>query len=119
WRVVLHRRALEALDERGFGGPDLARLAHHADAAGDAEAVLRFAPAAAEHAASVGAHREAAAQYERALRFATALAPESRAELLQRFADECFLTDTRNDEALAALDEALAMHRRSGDQIKV
>ena len=50
--------------------PDVARLAHHAEAAGDAEAVLRFAPAAAARAASLGAHREAAAQYARALRFA-------------------------------------------------
>ena len=54
---------------------DLARLAHHAEAAGDAAAVLRFAPAAAERAASLGAHREAAAQYARALRFADGLPP--------------------------------------------
>ena len=69
-RVSLHRAALRALMDPSLGGPDLARLAHHAEAAEDAAAVLRFAPAAAEHAASRGAHREAASQYERALRFA-------------------------------------------------
>jgi DNA-binding CsgD family transcriptional regulator/tetratricopeptide (TPR) repeat protein len=119
WRVALHRRALEAWGGQGFGAPDLARVAHHAEAAGDVDAVLRFAPAAAEHAASVGAHREAADQYARALRFATGLQPDARAEILQRFADECFLTDTRNDQALAALDEAFAIHRRSGDPVKL
>lgn len=36
------------------GAQDLARLAHHAEAADDGEAALRFAPAAAEWAASVG-----------------------------------------------------------------
>ena len=56
------------------GDADPARLAHHADAAGDADAVLRWAPRAAERAAASGAHREAAAQYARALRFAGALA---------------------------------------------
>ena len=69
-RLALHRKALAALASRPEGAPDLARLAHHAEAAGDAEAVLRFAPEAAVRAASVGAHREAAAQYARALRFA-------------------------------------------------
>ena len=69
----------------------LARLAHHAEAAGDARAVLRYAPAAAERAALLDAHREAAAQYGRALRFADALPPEQRAELLELRSDECFI----------------------------
>src|SRR5262249_23119187 len=60
-RRELHRAALQAL--RGSATNDLARLAHHADAAGDEAAVLELAPAAAEGAAAVGAHREAAAQY--------------------------------------------------------
>jgi predicted ATPase len=38
-RVALHRAALAARGERD---PDLARLAHHAEAAGDAEAVLHL-----------------------------------------------------------------------------
>lgn len=69
-RVALHRDALAALAARGGDNPDFARFAHHAEAAGDAEGVLRWAPRAAERAASSGAHREAAAQYARALRFA-------------------------------------------------
>ena len=65
----LHRLALAALAKPPKGAPDLARLAHHAEAAGDTDAVLRYAPAAAARAATLGAHREAAAQYARALRF--------------------------------------------------
>ena len=55
-RTTLHRKALAALAAPPVGVPDLARLAHHAEAARDAEAVLRFAPGAAERAASLGAH---------------------------------------------------------------
>ena len=72
---ALHRRALAAL----AGHADPARLAYHAEGAGDGDAVLRFAPAAAERAAAAGAHREAAAQYARALRFARRPASPRRA----------------------------------------
>ena len=114
---MLHRRALVALAQPAIGRPDLARLAHHAEAAGDTDAVLGYSPLAAEHAAAVGAHREALNQYGRALRFAAGLAPERRADLLERLADEGFLTDMRA-EGLAALDEALAIHRDSGERLR-
>jgi tetratricopeptide (TPR) repeat protein len=113
-RLALHRAALAALSARG-GEVDLARLAHHADAAGDTEAVLRWAPQAAERAAAAGAHREAAAQYARALRYAGGLAPARRAELLAARAHECYTT-ADFDEAVAAQREALACHRAGGDR---
>jgi DNA-binding CsgD family transcriptional regulator/tetratricopeptide (TPR) repeat protein len=116
-KVSLHRKALAALAERRSGAPDLARLAHHAEAAGDADAVLRFAPAAAAHAASLGAHREAATQYARALRFADRVPLTERAELLERRADACYLTD-QHDEGIAALEEALACRRMLGDRLR-
>jgi DNA-binding CsgD family transcriptional regulator/tetratricopeptide (TPR) repeat protein len=115
--VALHRRALSALAGPSIGKPDYARLAHHAEAAGDAQAVLKFAPAAAEEAAAVGSHWEAQAQYGRALRFAPRVAPEARADLLERYATEGYLTDMR-EEALDALDEALEIHRRRGNTVK-
>ena len=86
-RQALHRRALEAL--RATPGSDLARLAHHAEAAQDRDAVLEFAPVAARQAAAVGARREAQAQYARALRFADALPAAELANLLEAFALEC------------------------------
>jgi DNA-binding CsgD family transcriptional regulator len=114
-RVDLHRRALGALAEPPDGAPDLARLAHHAEGAGDVEAVLRFAPTAAARAASVGAHREAADLYARALRHGERLAPAERADLLESRATECYLTD-ENPEAITALEEALACYRGLGDR---
>jgi DNA-binding CsgD family transcriptional regulator/tetratricopeptide (TPR) repeat protein len=111
--LALHRAALVALADPRWPRVDLDRLAHHAAAAGDVEAVLRFAPAAADRAAALGAHREAAAHYARALRFADALEPETRAELLERHSRECYLTN-QGAEAAAALERAIALHRELG-----
>ncbi|HET8607522.1 MAG TPA: AAA family ATPase [Gaiellaceae bacterium] len=113
-RAGLHRAALQALRGPPDGRPDLARLAHHADAAHDAAAVLELAPAAGDRAAAVGAHREAAAQYARALRHADRLSPAERAELLEHHSYECYLTD-QQAEAIAALEAALECYRAVGD----
>jgi DNA-binding CsgD family transcriptional regulator/tetratricopeptide (TPR) repeat protein len=115
--VGLHRRALAALADPPGGAPDLARLAHHAEAAGDVDAVLRFAPAAAARAASLGAYREAAAQYARALRFGDRLSVAERAELLERRSYACYLTD-QNDAAVEAVTDALACRRRLGQRLE-
>ena len=109
-RLRLHARALTALDD----SDDYARLAHHAEAAGDGAAVVRFAPRAARQAAAVGAHRESAAQYSRALRFAQKMAAAERAELLHARAYQCKLTD-QIDEAVTTAHEALALRRELGD----
>jgi DNA-binding CsgD family transcriptional regulator len=113
-RVELHRAALETLRSPPDGRRDLARLAHHAEAAGDSAAVLELAPAAGAQAAAVGAHREAAAQYARALRFAGSLPLDERAALLELRSFECYLTDQQH-EAVAALEEALDCYRAIGD----
>lgn len=109
----LHARALESLGESG----DVARLAHHAEGAGDAGAVLRYAPAAAARAAKLGAHREAAEQYARALRFSDGMSPEGVAELFESRAHECYLTEQLED-ALAAQSEALELYRAAGNRLK-
>ena len=113
-RLVLHRAALAALRDSPQHAVDAAQLAHHAEAAGDADAVLEYSLLAAERAAAVGAHREAAAQYARCLRFATAVPADERAGLLRARAQACFLTD-QNDEAVEALDEAIALSDAAGD----
>ena len=115
---VLHRKTVDALEAAStVDRPDLPRLAHHAEGAGDGKAVLRFAPRAAALAASVGAHREAAAQYARALRFSDDLSYEERADLLDRRSHECFLND-QYDEAIEAQQVALEYHRKLGDRRK-
>jgi DNA-binding CsgD family transcriptional regulator/tetratricopeptide (TPR) repeat protein len=114
-RRALHAAALRALAAPPAAPPDLARLAHHAEGAGDGPAVLAHAPAAARRAGAMGAHREAADQYARALRFAGAAPLAARAQLLEAFADECMLVD-RLDEAIAARREAIDSHRAAGDR---
>ena len=115
--VGLHRAAVAALADPPAGTVDLARLAHHAEAGVDVDAVLRFAPAAAAWAASVGAHSAAAAQYARALRFAAALAPGERAQLYERRAFECWLT-AEDEEAEVAVRQAIALYRELGDRLR-
>jgi DNA-binding CsgD family transcriptional regulator/tetratricopeptide (TPR) repeat protein len=113
-RLTLNRQALAALAAPPGGDLDLARLAHHAEAARDRDAVLRFGPAAAARAAEQGAHREAAAQYAAALAFADDEPPELRADLLERRSDECLLIDDSSG-AIAALEAALACRRERAD----
>ncbi|TAJ99197.1 MAG: LuxR family transcriptional regulator [Chloroflexota bacterium] len=113
-RIGLHARVLAALEALPDDERALARLAHHADGADDREAILRYAPEAARHAAAGGAHREAAAQYARAVRFAAGLGPAERAALLEGFAREHGVI-ARYDIANPALVEAATIWRDLGD----
>jgi DNA-binding CsgD family transcriptional regulator/tetratricopeptide (TPR) repeat protein len=112
----LHRIVLAALREPPHGTPDLARLAHHAEGAGDGRAVLELAPAAAQRAASLGAHREAAAQYARALRFADDIEPRHRAGLLNGHSFECYLT-AQEEGNIESIEAAIECYRELGDDV--
>ncbi len=127
-RMALHRRVLSELESRagpsddvavGPGrGPTHARMAHHAEGAGDAGAVLRHAPAAAAQSAALGAHLDAVEQYRRALRHADGVTPLERATLLAGLAYECYLTD-KIEEAVAARLEALAIWESAGEAVRI
>ncbi|HTT53697.1 MAG TPA: AAA family ATPase [Streptosporangiaceae bacterium] len=114
-RAPLHASILTFLQSAGCD--DDARLAFHAEAAGDAAAVLRHATAAARRAAGLGAHREAAAQDERALRFAAGQDPAAVAGLYDSFGYELGLLD-RWQDAVGAREHALTLWRRVGDQLR-
>lgn len=113
--VHLHRRLLAALVDRGA---DSARLAHHAEASGDARAVLDHARAAAARAAELGAHREASRQYERALGHAADLEAGERAQLHWDLGYEYYLTG-RIDEAIATVEQARGLWQELGDHVRV
>jgi DNA-binding CsgD family transcriptional regulator/tetratricopeptide (TPR) repeat protein/type II secretory pathway predicted ATPase ExeA len=115
-RLDLHRRALAALVDSPRAA-DESLLAHHAEAAGDADATLRFAPKAAARASVVGAHRQAAAHYGRAVRFAERMTTGERARLFERRAHECYLASLF-DEALEAQQRGLACYRELGDRLR-
>jgi DNA-binding CsgD family transcriptional regulator/tetratricopeptide (TPR) repeat protein len=116
-RRLLHARVLVALRDAPNAERDLARLAHHAEAARDQAAVLEFAIAAAEQARALHAHREAAAQYARALRFADALPAAERARLFEGRSVACYLSDL-DEEAITARLQALDIWRTLGDRLK-
>ncbi len=117
-RLQLHRAVLDALADAAPVPVDPARLSYHADAAGDPDAVLRYAPAAGERAAHLCAHRLAAEQFGRALPYASRLPEERRVYLLERRSYECYLTG-QVAEAIAARRAALALHEARGDRVRV
>jgi len=112
-RMDLNRRVLDwlaASPER----VDHARLAHHARQAGDVEALLVHAPAAARAARQVDAHIEAVAHY-RSLEPYMALIPlENRGVLLEDWADSEHLTDNY-PRAYEVLCRAIQTYRSMGD----
>lgn len=115
-RRSIHAAVLSSLRRHPERSRHLARLAHHAEAAGDAAATVEFATAAAEQATALHANREAAAQYARALRFAVSLPARELADLYERRSVACYLSDQGRD-AIAAREAALAIRRRDGDRI--
>ena len=110
--IALHRRALDTL--RRAGSTDSARLAHHAEAAADAAAVVEHATAAGRRAVAMSALREAMMQFRRGLRFAGHLDGPRRADLLERLSYVLYL---RNElaEAYELGREAVSLRRAAGD----
>jgi DNA-binding CsgD family transcriptional regulator/tetratricopeptide (TPR) repeat protein len=89
--------------------PDLARVVHHAVAAGDEAAVVAHAPAAARAAGRLGAHAQEAALQEQALRHGHLLDPAEEAALWRERTATLFSLD-RMPEALDAGRRAVAQN---------
>ena len=111
-RSELHARILQGL--RNLGCDDDARLAFHAEQAGDGPAALEHAAAAGRRARTLASHREAAGQFERALRFADGEAPASIAARWIELATELSMIDSWSD-AETAYTRALENWRAAGD----
>ncbi|MDN3358758.1 LuxR family transcriptional regulator [Actinomadura sp. DC4] len=111
-RVELHRRVLAEL--AGREGVALSRVVHHAAQAGDQDAIATYGPAAASDAADAGAHREAAAHYELVLAQEERFPPAELADLLQRYAIECYRIGS-GPRAVEVQERAVALLRSLGD----
>jgi DNA-binding CsgD family transcriptional regulator/tetratricopeptide (TPR) repeat protein/energy-coupling factor transporter ATP-binding protein EcfA2 len=107
-RIAANRAVLTALREHG--GADLSRLVHHAAEAGDTDLIVRYAPAAAAEAVAAGSHREAAAHYRLVLEHRAAFPPPVRADLLEAYAEECYMLGL-DGPAVTAQREAVALRR--------
>jgi DNA-binding CsgD family transcriptional regulator len=114
-RRELNRRVLEVLAAAPAGRVDLARLVHHAREAGDAEAVLRYGPEAARQAAAVAAHREAVGHYRAVLAEAERIPAAARAELLEGYSVEAYLSGLSR-EAVTAREAAVELREAAGDR---
>src|SRR5215207_1676609 len=111
-RAAIHTKIVEVL--LSSGSEDDARLAFHAEGAGNAELVLTCAPRAGRRAAALGARREAAAQYERALRFVPETDIRTRAELLDNLGEQLDFLDRWQDYA-ETRSQAAALWHELGD----
>jgi len=111
-RAAIHSKIIDALLSSGCD--DDARLAFHAEGAGNAELVLAYAPRAGRRAAALSARREAAAQYERALRFVPETDIRRRAELLDSLAQQLNFVDRRED-LVETCSAAVALWHELGD----
>jgi len=117
---AFHARALaslQALNQKSGRAAyvPLARFVHHAQCAGDAPAVLQYAPQAAHEAAANGAKREAAAHCRAALTFGEHMTDGARAALFEEYATYCFEVNNI-DLAIAARESAIALFTRLGDK---
>jgi DNA-binding CsgD family transcriptional regulator/tetratricopeptide (TPR) repeat protein len=112
-RVAAHGRMLAVLQRSQH---DPARIVHHAIGAGDLDALVEHAPAAARRAADAGSHREAIVLYEQALRHQDRVADRQRADLLRRYAFELYLAN-RHVEAMDAARQAVALLERSDEPV--
>lgn len=113
-RAALHGRIAEALARRS--GPDHARIAHHADAAGLAALAAHHAALAATTAERVGALLEAGLQLDRALRLGVDLPGQVRSDLLIRYARSMNFAGRNLDEARGAAEEAVRLADASRDR---
>ena len=96
--------------------PIFPELVHHAQLAGNAAAVIEFAPRAGRQAAQLGAHSEAVAHFEAALHHAHALPTGERARVLEAHAWECNLTNLV-PRAIESGEQALALYRELSDML--
>ena len=113
--AAAHRAILDALLRTDCD--DDARLAHHAEGAGDHDLVLEHAARAGRRASELGSHREAAVQFERAISAASAAPDDVLAGLYDGLANELALVDRWRDSA-DARERALALWQDLGDRLR-
>jgi DNA-binding CsgD family transcriptional regulator/tetratricopeptide (TPR) repeat protein len=107
----LHQNILKCLIEHKA---DVSQLVHHAALAQDMDALLEYAPRAAQQAARAGAHREAVAHLATTLHKVEALCVPERARLLEMHATECDMTN-QVSVSLDSATQALDLWRTQGD----
>jgi DNA-binding CsgD family transcriptional regulator len=117
-RLFLHQAVLDALKASPIGRQDVARLAHHAEGAGNDEAILTYAPAAAEAAQKAGMLRTAATLWLLAIQHSQEQPALQRATFYAAFAAAAKENPDRT-EAIHAYRQAVALGQVGGDHLLV
>jgi DNA-binding CsgD family transcriptional regulator len=115
-RRLLHKRVLTALTEPPIDPDTLGALAFQAEQAGDTDAVIRHAPAAAERASTLRANREAAELYALALRHADTVPDEQKVNWLEQHAFSSYLSGL-GDAAVSSWRQAITLRHSLGDRL--
>ena len=113
----IHQRILRALQT--LNTDDLGLLVHHAAGSLDGNAVLQYAPLAAQRAATIGAHREAASYLTTALKFIDEAPTELAAQLYQDWAYEAGISLQIDDAVVQARRNAISLWRALGRNDKI
>src|SRR5690606_16549164 len=106
--VLAHNRRILALLVTDPGA-DAARIVHHAERAGDVQALLRHGPEAARQAVRVGSHRQAIEMLSRVLAHADLLPPMDAAALRAARGYSLYLVNRFEDsysDSVAAVEAA-------------
>ncbi len=111
----LHARVFAALSSEGT---EAARLVHHAERAGDVDAIVTYAPEAARRARAAESHREAVAHYDRALRFKDRFAAADQARMFIELARSSMASDAPR-ASLEAAHAAVEAARDAGDDLLI
>jgi DNA-binding CsgD family transcriptional regulator len=115
-RRAMHQKVVDVLKRRP--NARASEIAHHAERAGDAAALLKFAQLAGEEAARAGAPREAASHFAAMLQHRDQLEPDLVVETLERHGEQAYLTGS-SDLAMISMSEAAELRRRANDTLKL
>ncbi|MFL5811777.1 MAG: LuxR C-terminal-related transcriptional regulator, partial [Flavisolibacter sp.] len=113
-RVSLNKKILELFINDFERNKQVERIIHHAKNANEYDLVIRYAPLAAEHAASVGAHAEACRLYFTAIEYYQGQDPETLIRFYESYAYECYLTKQIN-EAIIYMTKSLHLRKQEKD----
>lgn len=116
-RTFLHQAVLDALKTLPSGRQDFAQIVHHAEAANDSEAIIKFAPKAARNASGVGAHRTAANLFQLAIQHGSELPIPDVALLVEAHARECLFINEAST-VVASRRRAVELWRKVGNALK-
>jgi DNA-binding CsgD family transcriptional regulator/tetratricopeptide (TPR) repeat protein len=110
----MHQKVVEILTRRSDARAGA--IAHHAERAGDVQALLKFAQRAGEQAALAGAPREAAAHFAAVLRHRHHLKSAALVEILEQYAEQAYLMGGA-DIAVTPMIEAAELRRGANDML--